>query len=47
MPAGDEFRKMRKASLDLSGFSLKLGLKIRLFSRAKRIILVPNELQRD
>lgn len=31
MPAGDEFRKMRKASLDLSGFSLKLGLKIRLF----------------
>ena len=31
MPAGDEFRNMRKASLDLSGFSLKLGLKIRLF----------------
>ena len=31
MPAGDEFKNMRKASLDLSGFSLKLGLKIRLF----------------
>jgi hypothetical protein len=31
MPASDEFRNMRKAALDLSGFSLKLGFRIRLF----------------